>query len=269
MPEKNKKSKKIFFYEMPKNNFNPEYIKKHKKVLFVIDNESNLRVKSLKKENLIAVNLKKVNTDFSLTKNKKFIKSEIKKVFLFAKKKKFEEIALPKNKIGVGFETEAPLSFKYLTKLIKKIKEDYQGNSKKNDIVVKKKVSGKKYSKKEKKKNKKNKESIEKLLKSSDKHCQKCKKSLKLIKRSLITEKGSESEKLIKEIKEGLKECKECDNICNKIKKSAKNVHNNVDLIKARYPVICQKDYTKKNKVSRIYNKLREKLKEQYETLNK
>lgn len=269
--KKSKKSQKIYLYEMPKINFKPEYIKKKKNILFIVDGESNLRVKKLNKNNIIAVNFKDIKTDFSLTKNKKIIKKEFKKVFVQCKKLKLREIALPKNKIGVGFEIEAPLSFKYLTKLIKKLTEDFKDpkESKNDSIKGKKLVEGKKFTKKEKEINKKSKDSIEEKLKESDKHCGRCKKSVKLLKRPLVSDKGEDSEKYIKELKEGLKECKECKEICGKIKKTSKNVYNNIDLIKARYPVICKKDYTKKSKVERIYKKLRDKLKEQYETLNK
>ena len=56
--------------------------------------------------------------------------------------------------------------------------------------------------------------------------------------------------------------------ICGKIKKESKKVIDNIDIIKSRYPVVCKKDYTKKSKITRIYKRLRNKLKEQYETLN-
>lgn len=267
-------SKKLYFYQIPKVKFQKDYIKKNPKVLFVYDVESNMRVTQFKKEmNVYAVDFGNVKHDGFINENKKIIKNELKKVFSFAIAKKFEKIAIPIEKIGNSLLDESPKSSAYLKTLLRKLERDFRGDSKtqknNSNIKGKKTVSGKKYTKKEKKQSKKGKKEVEKQLKKTEKYCDACKKAQNLLTQPVLTTRSKESDKFIENIKEGLKQCKKCSKVCDKIKKESKKVIDNIDIIKVRYPVVCRKDYTQKSKISRIYKRLRNKLKEQYETLNK
>ena len=267
-----KLSKKLYFYQIPKIKFNKEYIKKNKDVLFVYDIESSMRVKPFKKEkNVYAVDFSEVKNDGFLPENKKIIKSELIKVFKFAMSKKFDKIAIPIEKIGNSLLDVSPKSSAYLKTLLRKLERDFRGDNKRlmnNSLKGKRLVSGKKYTKREKKISKKSKKEIEKQLKKTEKYCDACKKAQNLLTQPVLTTRGKDADKFIKEIKDGLEQCQKCGKVCEKIKKESKKVIDNIDIIKSRYPVVCKKDYTKKSKITRIYKRLRNKLKEQYETLN-